>query len=65
MLKVFTMPWNSVARLLNTTMIRDCFTKYPCSLMRTCSNFGYWDPAQFKPKKALILTKVATLVKQE
>jgi len=26
---------------------------------RSCSSFGYWDPAQFKPKKAVILSKVS------
>jgi len=26
---------------------------------RNCSSFGYWDPAQFRPKKAVILTKVS------
>ena len=63
MLKGFTTPWSSMARLVNTTMASKCFTKYPGSFTRSCSNFGYWDPAQFKPKKAVILTKVATLVK--
>ena len=62
MLRGFTMPSSRMARLVNTCMASNCFTKYPCSLARTCSNFGYWDPAQFKPKKAVILTKVATLV---
>ena len=26
---------------------------------RCCSSFGYWDPTHFKPKKAVILTKVS------
>jgi len=28
-------------------------------LFRCCSSFGYWDPSHFKPKKAVILTKVS------
>ena len=62
MLRGAIMPLISMARLVNTTKASNCFTKYPCSLTRSCSNFGYWDPAQFKPKKAVILTKVNTLV---
>ena len=31
-------------------------------LSRNCSSFGYWDTANFNPKKAVILTKVRLLL---
>ena len=59
MLMGFIVPGKAMARLLYTCRVQNSLTR------NLCSNFGYWDPAQFKPKKAVILTKVATLVQQE
>jgi len=36
-----------------------CCRRFPSYFRRECSTFGHWDTAQFKPKKAVILTKVS------
>ena len=36
-----------------------CCRRLPAYFRRECSTFGHWDTAQFKPKKAVILTKVS------
>ena len=36
-----------------------CWRRLPAYCRRECSTFGHWDTAQFKPKKAVILTKVS------
>ena len=36
-----------------------CWRRFPAYFRRECSTFGHWDTAQFKPKKAVILTKVS------
>jgi len=43
--------------LRSTTMSR-LFSNSSC-FYRNCHMFGYWDPAQFRPKKAVLLTKVS------
>ena len=60
MLKGFTMSRSSMAKLFSSSIARKglSLNKFSYSNTRNCSNFGYWDPAQFKPKKAVILTKV-------
>jgi len=45
-------------RLFYSSRVHNSLTRYLYS-HRNCSSFGYWDPAQFKPKKAVILTKVS------
>ena len=36
-----------------------CWRRFPAYFRRECSTFGHWDTTQFKPKKAVILTKVS------
>jgi len=45
----------NMSRLLSNSSY---LSKYLCT-SRNCSTFGYWDPAQFRPKKAVLLTKVS------
>ena len=41
-------------------VLRSVFCRrIPALVRRECSTFGHWDTAQFKPKKAVILTKVS------
>ena len=47
--------------LINNAMVlrSPCWRRFPAYFRRECSTFGHWDTAQFKPKKAVILTKVS------
>jgi len=55
-----SMPGSTIAKiLLPGWSTRKCLAKNSLKITRQCSNFGYWDPAQFKPKRAVILTKVS------
>ena len=60
MLKCFTMPVRTMSRLFYSRGDQNSLVRILCGL-RNSSSFGYWDPAQFRPKKAVILTKVSTL----
>ena len=60
MLMGFTMPVRTMATLFYNR-VQNSLTKNLYG-RRNCSSFGYWDPAQFRPKKAVILTKVSILL---
>jgi len=53
------LPGCSVIRVFRSQIDKKCLCNKTYNSVRKCSNFGYWDPAQFKPKKAAILTKVS------
>ena len=59
---ISSMPGSTIAKiLLPGWSSKKCLAKQFYEITRNCSNFGYWDPAQFRPRRAVILTKVGRI----